>query len=424
MNNKKNTELSKYIENISLKANKASKTLSNVSTASKNKALKLIAKNLKKDSVKILKANEKDMKIALNNHTSKALLDRLYLDKKRIKDMIDGLNNIIKLEDPVGKIIKSWTPKNGIKMSQTRVPIGVIGIIYESRPNVTVDASALSLKSGNAIILRGGSESFYSSKVITNSIRDALKKSSLPIDSVQMINTIDRNAVGKLLKMNNLVNLIIPRGGKSLIERVQKDSKIPVLSHLDGLCHTYIDKNADKKMSLQIALNAKMRRTGICGATETLLCHKDSSNNILPEIVNKLIENGCEVRGDKFVQTINKNVKAVSKLDWQTEYLDSIISIKIVDDILDAIDHIEKYGSNHTDAIITNNARNAETFLNKVNSAIVIHNASTQYADGGEFGMGAEMGIATGKLHARGPVALEELTTYKYQLRGKGQIRP
>ncbi len=419
-----NKDLTKHIESISFKANKASKLLSSASSTSKNKALKLIANNLKKDSSKILKANEKDMKIANDNKTSKALLDRLYLDKKRIENMIDGVNNIIKLEDPVGKIIKSWTPKNGIKMSQTRVPIGVIGIIYESRPNVTVDASTLALKSGNAIILRGGSESFYSSKVITASIRNALKKSSLPVDSVQMLNTVDRRAVGKLLKMNELINLIIPRGGKSLIERVQKDSKIPVLSHLDGLCHTFIDKKADKQMSLEIALNAKMRRTGICGATETLLCHKDSSQNILPEIITKLIEKGCEVRGDKTVQSINNNVKPASNKDWQTEYLDSIISIKIVNDVFDAIEHIEKYGSNHTDAIITNNIRNAEIFLNNVNSAIVIHNASTQYADGGEFGMGAEMGIATGKLHARGPVALEELTTYKYQLRGKGQVRP
>ena len=419
-----NKDLTKHIESISFKANKASKLLSSASSNNKNKALKLIANNLKKDSSKILKANEKDMKIANDNKTSKALLDRLYLDKKRIENMIDGVNNIIKLEDPVGKIIKSWTPKNGIKMSQTRVPIGVIGIIYESRPNVTVDASTLALKSGNAIILRGGSESFYSSKVITASIRNALKKSSLPVDSVQMINTVDRRAVGKLLKMNELINLIIPRGGKSLIERVQKDSKIPVLSHLDGLCHTFIDKKADKQMSLEIALNAKMRRTGICGATETLLCHKDSSQNILPEIITKLIEKGCEVRGDKTVQSINNDVKPASNKDWQTEYLDSIISIKIVNDVYDAIEHIEKYGSNHTDAIITNNMRNAEIFLNNVNSAIVIHNASTQYADGGEFGMGAEMGIATGKLHARGPVALEELTTYKYQLRGKGQVRP
>ncbi len=417
-------KLENHVENICLNANKASKILSSASTASKNKALKLISANINKDTDKILKANRKDMRLAKINKTSSALLDRLYLDKKRIKDIINGIDNIIKLDDPVGKIIKNWTPKNGIKMCQTRVPIGVIGIIYESRPNVAVDASSLSLKSGNAIILRGGSESFYSSSAITKSIRNGLKESSLPINSVQMINTTNRNAVGKLLKMNNFINLIIPRGGKSLIARVQKDSKIPVLSHLDGLCHTFIDKKANKKMSINIALNAKMRRTGICGATETLLCHKETTKTILPDIINGLLKKGCEIRGDKKVQTLSNEIKPASELDWSTEYLDSIISIKIVNDVHDAINHIEKYGSNHTDAIITENKRNAEIFLNNVNSAIVIHNASTQYADGGEFGMGAEMGIATGKLHARGPVALEELTTYKYQLRGKGQIRP
>ena len=421
---KNDEKLENNIKNICLKANRASKALFSASTESKNKALKLISVSINKDADKILKANKKDMLSAKNKNTSSALLDRLYLDNKRIKDIIKGLDNIIKLDDPVGKIIKNWTPKNGIKMCQTRVPIGVIGIIYESRPNVAVDASSLSLKSGNAIILRGGSESFYSSSAITKSIRNGLKESSLPIDSVQMINTTNRNAVGKLLKMNNFINLIIPRGGKSLIKRIQKDSKIPVLSHLDGLCHTFIDNKANKNMSIDIVLNAKMRRTGICGATETLLCHTETSKTILPDLINILLENGCEIRGDKKVQSLNSKVKPASELDWSTEYLDSIISIKIVNDIHDAINHIEKYGSNHTDAIITGNKQNAEIFLNNVNSAIVIHNASTQYADGGEFGMGAEMGIATGKLHARGPVALEELTTYKYQLRGKGQIRP
>lgn len=413
-----------YVKNICIKASKASKLLFTASTSSKNKALKLIATNIRNDYDKILKANEKDMRIASQNNTSKALLDRLFLDKKRIKDITDGIGNIVKLDDPIGKPIKKWTPKNGINMCQTRVPIGVIGIIYESRPNVTVDASALSLKSGNSIILRGGSESFYSSKALTNSMRNALKISALPVDSIQMVNTVDRNIVGKLLKMSDFINLIIPRGGKSLIERVQKDSKIPVLSHLDGLCHTFIDKKANKNMAIEVALNAKMRRTGICGATETLLCHKEIVNSILPAIIVKLLKSGCEIRGDKFVQRISDKVLPACELDWKTEYLDSIISIKTVNDVYDAIKHIEKYGSNHTDAIITENKRNAEIFLNNVNSAIVIHNASTQYADGGEFGMGAEMGIATGKLHARGPVALEELTTYKYQLRGKGQTRP
>jgi len=416
--------LNSHIEDICKKANQASKVLVYASSTSKNKALKLIANNIKKDIGKILIANKKDMKLAEKKNISTAFLDRLFLDEKRIKDMINGINNIVKLDDPIGKIIKNWTPKNGINISQTRVPIGVIGIIYESRPNVTADASALALKSGNSIILRGGSESFFSSKAITNSIRNALKISDLPINCVQMINTTNRNAINKLLKMQNLVNLIIPRGGKSLIKKIQEESKIPVLSHLDGLCHTFIDKAANKQMSINIALNAKMRRTGVCGATETLLCHKDVYNTILPSVIDELIKNGCEIRGEKKIQALNKKVLLAKETDWSTEYLDSIISIKIVNDVNDAIKHIEKYGSNHTDAIVTNNKKTAEKFLTNVNSAIVVHNASTQYADGGEFGMGAEMGIATGKLHARGPVALEELTTYKYQLRGKGETRP
>jgi glutamate-5-semialdehyde dehydrogenase len=309
-------------------------------------------------------------------------------------------------------------------MKQIRVPIGVIGIIYESRPNVTADASALALKSGNSIILRGGSESFYSSSAIVKSIKNGLKESKISEDCVQMINTIDRDAVGLLLNMSKYVNLIIPRGGKALIERVQIDSKIPVLSHLDGLCHTYIDVDANKAMALDIVLNAKMRRTGICGATETLLCHKDAVDTILPNIINKLLEQGCEIRADKSIQTLNKAIKNATIEDWQTEYLDKILSIKSVENVSEAIKHIEKFGSDHTDAIITDNKDTAEIFLKEVNSAIVVHNASTQYADGGEFGMGAEMGIATGKLHARGPVGLEQLTTYKYQLRGNGQVRP
>ena len=316
--------------------------------------------------------------------------------------MIKGLDNIILLNDPIGSEIKKWTPKNGIIMSQTRVPIGVIGIIYESRPNVTADASALALKSGNAIILRGGSESFHSSSAIVKSIKNGLKESDISEDCIQMVNTISRDAVGALLNMSKYINLIIPRGGKALIERVQIDSKIAVLSHLDGLCHTYIDKDADKEMAIDIVINAKMRRTGICGATETLLCHKEVINSILPDIIEKLMSQGCEVRADENIQPLNKNINNATTKDWETEYLDKIISIKSVNDLSDAINHIEQFGSNHTDAIITENATTAEAFLKEVNSAIVLHNASTQYADGGEFGMGAEMGIATGKLHARG----------------------
>lgn len=424
MNTINNKNINDHIEEICLKANNAAKTLSYADTSSKDDALEKIAKHINIDRKAILDANIIDMNMAKKNKISSALLDRLLLNENRIDDIIKGLKNIIRLEDPIGSEIKRWKPQNGIDMSQTRVPIGVIGIIYESRPNVTVDASALALKSGNSIILRGGTESFYSSSALVKSIKNGLKESKISEDCVQIVNTTNRDAVGILLKMNKYVSLIIPRGGKSLIERVQIDSKIPILSHLDGLCHTYIDAEANKEMSLNIILNAKMRRTGICGATETVLCHKDVINTILPEVINKLLELGCEIRGDKNIQSLNKNIKTATIEDWKTEYLDKIISIKTVENVSEAINHIELFGSNHTDAIITDNKSTAEIFLKEVNSAIVIHNASTQYADGGEFGMGAEMGIATGKLHARGPVGLEQLTTYKYQLRGNGQVRP
>ena len=419
-----NKEMINHIEDICFKAYKASNTLSHATKNSKNEALEKIAISIQKDRLLILEANIIDMDLAKKNKVSGALLDRLFLDEKRIDSIINGIYNIIDLEDPIGTEIKRWKPSNEIDMKQIRVPIGVIGIIYESRPNVTADASALALKSGNSIILRGGSESFYSSSAIVKSIKNGLKESKISEDCVQMINTIDRDAVGLLLNMSKYVNLIIPRGGKALIERVQIDSKIPVLSHLDGLCHTYIDVDANKAMALDIVLNAKMRRTGICGATETLLCHKDAVDTILPNIINKLLEQGCEIRADKSIQTLNKAIKNATIEDWQTEYLDKILSIKSVENVSEAIKHIEKFGSDHTDAIITDNKDTAEIFLKEVNSAIVVHNASTQYADGGEFGMGAEMGIATGKLHARGPVGLEQLTTYKYQLRGNGQVRP
>ena len=424
MNTINNKNINDHIEEICLKANNAAKTLSYADTSSKDDALEKIAKHINIDRKAILDANIIDINMAKKNKISSALLDRLLLNENRIDDIIKGLKNIIKLEDPIGSEIKRWKPQNGIDMSQTRVPIGVIGIIYESRPNVTVDASALALKSGNSIILRGGTESFYSSSALVKSIKNGLKESKISEDCVQIVNTTNRDAVGLLLQMNKYVNLIIPRGGKSLIERVQIDSKIPILSHLDGLCHTYIDVEANKEMSLNIILNAKMRRTGICGATETVLCHKDVINTILPEVINKLLELGCEIRGDKNIQSLNKNIKNATIEDWKTEYLDKIISIKTVENVSEAINHIELFGSNHTDAIITDNKITAEIFLKEVNSAIVLHNASTQYADGGEFGMGAEMGIATGKLHARGPVGLEQLTTYKYQLRGNGQVRP
>jgi len=417
-------EIKYQIEKMCIKACDSAKQLMTASTSEKNKALSIIADRIDLDSDKILHENAKDMSKATNNNLSDAMLDRLMLNNDRIKDITNSIRNISILSDPIGSEIKKWNRPNGLNISQIRVPLGVIGIIYESRPNVAADASALALKSGNTIILRGGSESFYSSKAIVESIRTGLKKTDISYESVQMIGTIDRDAVGILLSMNKYIDLIIPRGGKSLIERVQKDSKIATLAHLDGLCHTYIDEDADEKMAINVAINAKMRRTGICGATETLLCHKNLKNTILRKVINGLIDAGCEIRGDDEVIKLNKNIQSANEKDWNTEYLDSIISIKLVSNANEAIKHIEKYGSNHTDSIITENKETAETFLKEVNSAIVLHNASTQYADGGEFGMGSEMGIATGKLHARGPVGLEQLTTYKYQIRGNGQVRP
>ena len=417
-------EIKYKIEKMCIKARESADKLMTISTLKKNKALNIIADRIDLDSDKILHENAKDISKAKNNNLSDAMLDRLMLNNDRIKDITNSIREITILSDPIGSEIKKWDRPNGLNISQIRVPLGVIGIIYESRPNVAADASALSLKSGNTIILRGGSESFYSSKAIVESIQTGLKKTDISPESVQMIDTIDRDAVGILLSMNKYIDLIIPRGGKSLIERVQKDSKIATLSHLDGLCHTYIDEDADEKMAINIAINAKMRRTGICGATETLLCHKNLKNTVLCKVINGLMNAGCEIRGDDEVIKLNKNIQRASEKDWNTEYLDSIISIKLVSNVNEAIKHIEKYGSNHTDSIITENKDTAETFLKEVNSAIVLHNASTQYADGGEFGMGSEMGIATGKLHARGPVGLEQLTTYKYQIRGNGQVRP
>ena len=417
-------EIKYKIEKMCIKARESANQLMTISTIKKNKALNVIADRIDLDSDKILHENAKDISKAENNNLSDAMLDRLMLNNDRIKDITNSIREISILSDPIGSEIKKWDRPNGLNISQIRVPLGVIGIIYESRPNVAADASALSLKSGNTIILRGGSESFYSSKAIVESIQTGLKKTDISPESVQMIDTIDRDAVGILLSMNKYIDLIIPRGGKSLIERVQKDSKIATLAHLDGLCHTYIDEDADEKMAINIAINAKMRRTGICGATETLLCHRNLKNTVLCKVINGLMNAGCEIRGDGEVIKLNKNIRHANEKDWNTEYLDSIISIKLVSDVNEAIKHIEKYGSNHTDSIITENKDTAEIFLKEVNSAIVLHNASTQYADGGEFGMGSEMGIATGKLHARGPVGLEQLTTYKYQIRGNGQVRP
>jgi glutamate-5-semialdehyde dehydrogenase len=348
----------------------------------------------------------------------------LTLDDKRIEGMAAGLEDVAALPDPVGQVMAEWTRPNGLRISRVRTPLGVIGIIYESRPNVTADAGGLCLKSGNAAILRGGSESFHSSRAIVGCLQDALEAAGLPRAAVQLVPTTDRAAVGLMLTMPQYIDIIVPRGGKSLIERVQRESRIPVIAHLEGLCHVYVDGAADLAMARKIVLNAKMRRVGVCGAAETLLVDRRVAKTHLPALVHDLLEAGCEVRGDATTQSVDKRVKPATDADWDTEYLDAIISAKVVDGVDGAIAHIERHGSHHTDSIVTDDKAVAERFLDALDSAIVLWNASTQFADGGEFGMGAEIGISTGKLHARGPVGAEQLTSFKYVVRGTGQVRP
>jgi glutamate-5-semialdehyde dehydrogenase len=352
------------------------------------------------------------------------VLDRLALNFDRVEAIAKGLEEVAALDDPIGQVISAWDRPNGLNISRVRIPLGVVGVIYESRPNVTSDAGALCLKSGNAAILRSGSESFQSSMAIMECLQQGLELSGLTKKAIQLVPTKDRAAVGEMLTMVDFIDVIVPRGGKSLIKRVTAESKVPLFKHLEGICHTYIDGAADEHKARKIVLNAKMRRVGICGATETLLVDCSLTNKMLPNLVNDLIDSGCEVRGDERTQTVDTRVKAANEDDWNTEYLDAIISVKVVNGIEGAIEHITKHSSEHTDAIITEDETVAEKFLNKVNSAIVMVNASTQYADGGEFGMGAEIGISTGKLHARGPVGVEQLTSFKYKVRGTGQCRP
>ncbi|HEC00099.1 MAG TPA: glutamate-5-semialdehyde dehydrogenase [Sphingomonadales bacterium] len=403
-------------------ARAASKELASVPTDQKNQALRAAADFIRADRQAILTANGKDMAAA--SGLAGAMRDRLFLDEGRIENIATSLEAIADLPDPVGDVMAQWTRPNGLQISRVRVPLGVIGIIYESRPNVTADAGALCLKSGNASILRGGSESVLSNRAIHHCLVQGLKAAGLNPDVIQLVPTQDRAAVGALLGLVGYVDIIVPRGGKSLIERVQKDSRVPVMAHLDGICHVYVDKDADLDRAVAITLNAKMRRTGICGAAETLLIDQKILNSHLPAIAEALNKAGCELRGDSAVRDLVASVVPATEDDWNTEYLDSILSIRAVDGVEGAMAHIDAHGSHHTDCIVTENAQTAAVFLNRVDSAIVLHNASTQYADGGEFGMGAEIGISTGKMHARGPVGLEQLTSYKYQVRGDGQIRP
>jgi glutamate-5-semialdehyde dehydrogenase len=373
-------------------------------------------------SAEILAANARDLAEA--EGLSAALRDRLALDPKRLEAIAVGLEMIAELSDPVGRVLASWTRPNGLFIERVAVPLGVIGIIYESRPNVTADAGGLALKSGNAAILRGGSESFHSSRALVAALRQGLDDAGLPEDAIQLVPTRDRAAVGLMLGMSGAIDIIVPRGGASLIERVQREARMPVIAHLEGLCHTYIDGAADPEKARAIVLNAKMRRVSICGATETLLVDGRAATTVLPAILADLRAVGCELRGDPQVLALDAAVNPASEEDWRTEYLDAILAIRVVDGVGEAIAHIERFGSHHTDAIVTEDEATAERFLREVDSAIVLVNASTQFADGGEFGMGAEIGISTQRLPPRGPVGAAELTTYKYLVRGSGQVRP
>ena len=404
---------------------KAASLLALASTAQKNAALLAMAKAIRAASNKIIDANQSDVEAAKTRNLKDSFIDRLTLNRDRVEAMAQGLEDIAGLPDPVGTTLSEWTRPNGMKISRVRVPIGVIGIIFESRPNVTADAGALCMKSGNAAILRGGSDGFRTSMLIAGALQQGLETAGLPKSAIQMAPTTDRASVGEMLAgLGGTIDLIVPRGGKNLVARVQAEARVPVFSHLEGICHVYVDKSANPAMARDIVLNAKMRRTGVCGSAETILIDRAAAKANLAAIIRTLIDAGCEVRGDKEAQAVDTRVKPASEEDWSTEYLDSIVSLKVVDGVNEAMAHIAKYGSQHTDAIIADDEKTAQRFLNEVDSAIVLHNASTQFADGGEFGFGAEIGIATGKLHARGPVGLEQLTTFKYQIRGSGQIRP
>jgi glutamate-5-semialdehyde dehydrogenase len=394
-------------------------------TAQKDNALKGMADAIRAQKADILAANGEDIAEARSSGATPAFLDRLALDDARVEAIAAGIEIVRALKDPVGAITESWTRPNGMTIERVRVPLGVIGIIFESRPNVTADAGALSLKAGNACILRGGSDGFRSSRAIQAALTRGLRDAGLPEDAIQLVPTRDRDAVGMMLTgLDGTIDVIVPRGGKGLVGRVQAEARVPVFAHLEGVCHVFIDKGASLDMAKKIVLNAKMRRTGVCGAAETLLVDRAVAATHLKPLVEMLIDAGCEIRGDKATQAVDVRVKPASDEDWSTEYLDAIIAAKVVDGIDVAIDHIERYGSHHTDAIVTDDRADAEKFLAQVDSAIVLHNASTQFADGGEFGFGAEIGIATGRLHARGPVGVEQLTSFKYRIRGSGQIRP
>jgi len=419
------SKLDATMRGIGRGARKAARVLALAPATQKNRALAAMAKAIRGSEAAILAANREDLAEAKASNATAAFLDRLTLDAARIEAMAESLDVIRKLKDPVGTVMASWRRPNGMRIERVRVPLGVVGVIYESRPNVTADAGALCLKAGNAAILRGGSEGFRSAQAIHAAMVAGLLDAGLPAAAISLAPTRDRAAVGMMLAgLDGALDVIVPRGGKDLVARVQMEARVPVFAHLEGVCHVYVDGKAKLPMAKAIVLNAKMRRTGVCGAAETLLVDRAAAAKMLKALVTMLLEAGCEIRGDAAVQAVDSRVKPASEADWSAEYLDAIIAAGVVDGVDAAIDHIERYGSHHTDAIVTEDKTAAEKFLREVDSAIVLHNASTQFADGGEFGFGAEIGIATGRLHARGPVGVEQLTSFKYRIRGSGQTRP
>ena len=419
------TDIGELMTRLGIAAVAAASALAVVGTRTKNEALTRAATAIRVRRAEILEANARDMAAAEDAQLGGPMLDRLRLDEKRVEAIARSIEEIVGLPDPIGTIVTEWDRPNGLHIQRVRVPLGVIGIIYESRPNVTADAGSLCLKSGNAVILRGGSESRLSNAAIHACLEEGLRAVGLPAECIQLVPTTDRAAVGYMLsEMTDYVDVIVPRGGKSLVARVQKEARVPVIGHLEGNCHVYIDRDADLRMARTIALNAKLRRTGVCGAAETLLVDRACAGTHLGPVVKDLLEAGCEVRGDETVQKVDSRVVPATEDDWYTEYLDAIIAARVVDGVDGAIAHIETFGSAHTESIVTSNQATADRFLQRVDSAIVLHNASTQFADGGEFGMGAEIGISTDRFHARGPVGVEQLTSYKYVVRGSGQVRP
>jgi len=417
--------IAELMAEIGRRAKAAARPLAIAGPEKKNAALEAMASAIDAGRQSILEANRTDVEAAVAGGMATSFVDRLKLDDARIDGIIGGIRAIAALKDPVGDVIAAWDRPNGLKIERVRTPLGVIGVIYESRPNVTADAGALCLKSGNAVILRGGSDSLYSSRAIHACLVQGLEQAGLPADAVQMVPVSDRAAVGELLTgLGGTVDVIVPRGGKSLVARVQSDARVPVFAHLEGLCHIYVDASADPEMARAIVVNAKMRRTGICGSAETLLIDRALDRDVAASLLAGLAEAGCEVRGDEDVCSLLPGATPASEEDWRTEYLDAIISARFVDGIEGAIDHIGTYSSSHTEAVIAEDPSVVDRFFTEVDSAILLHNASTQFADGGEFGMGAEIGIATGKMHARGPVGVEQLTSFKYRVHGTGQIRP